>query len=59
MNRMVSRDPYLILADVKAHLADHQPLTNGDAEAWRICDCCQRIVSDEERRERISSWRVQ
>jgi hypothetical protein len=38
-------DPYLYLAMVKSHLADHHPLTFGDAEAWEICDRLQEEVA--------------
>lgn len=39
-------DPYLYLANVKAHLADHRPMTEGDEDAWGIVDAMQvRIVN--------------
>jgi hypothetical protein len=34
-------DPWLLLGGAKLHLADHSPLTVGDAEAWAICDRLQ------------------
>jgi len=37
-------DPYLYLASVKAHLADHFPMTQGDADAWHLCDRIQMEV---------------
>ena len=39
-------DPYLFLMMVKQHLADHQPMDQGDIEAWEICDRLQIEVED-------------
>jgi hypothetical protein len=43
-------DPYLYLAGVKSHLADHRPMDEGDIEAWDICDHIQSRVFQEARR---------
>lgn len=34
-------DAFLFLAQVKTHLANHNPMTAGDAEAWELCDQAQ------------------
>jgi hypothetical protein len=34
-------DPYLYLANVKAHLADHKPMTQGDEDAWWLASGAQ------------------
>jgi hypothetical protein len=39
-------DPYLLLATIKQHLADHQPMSWGDELAWAICDELQKGVAD-------------
>lgn len=31
-------DPLLYLASVKTHLANHKPMTEGDKEAYNMCD---------------------
>jgi hypothetical protein len=41
-------DPYLYLASVKSRLADHQPMTLGDAWAWELCDKRQQEVELEQ-----------
>ena len=51
---MLTRDPFMLLAEVKTHLANHKPLSNGDAEAWRLVDLCQRIVGFDQRHEQGS-----
>lgn len=40
-------DALLLLASVKTHLADQQPMDEGDIQAWRICHALQeQVVSD-------------
>ena len=39
----LSLDGFLYLGSVKLHLADHKPMTEGDEEAWRICDWLQDL----------------
>jgi hypothetical protein len=40
-------DPYLFLAEVKTRIANHYPLTYGDAEAWIICNRSQDMIETE------------
>lgn len=37
-------DPYLYLANIKAHLADHKPMTSDDESAWLICHALQEEI---------------
>ena len=37
-------DAYLYMADVLTHLANHKPITEGDAAAWEICEAAQKRV---------------
>ena len=41
-------DAYIFLGNVKQHLADHQPVTEGDANAWEIVDIAQARAWEEE-----------
>lgn len=41
-------DGYLYLANVKAHLADHQPMTEGDEDAWHLADDAQYEIAEAE-----------
>ena len=40
--------PYFYLAQVKTHLANHYPMSLGDARAWEIADQAQQQCQREE-----------
>ena len=48
-------DPYMLLAGAKLHLADHQPMTADDEEAWLILDGFQAFVWKEQRQREEAS----
>lgn len=48
-------DGFMYLAAVKTHLANHQPMTDGDQDAWKLCDYAQTLCALDDEEHEVAS----